>query len=170
MPPIVAIVGTSGSGKTTLIEKLIPEFIRRGRRVGTIKHTSHAVDADKKGKDSWRHKAAGAEAVILASRNGIAMFKTGNFESLDALTPYFGDVDIVIAEGYKMERRSNKIEVVRKAAGKPPIFMTDDAVIAVVTDMEAAARVPIFGLEEIEKLADFIEDRCLTGGDAAGAA
>ena len=67
MPAIVSIIGKSGSGKTTLIEKLIPELKRRGYRIGTIKHTVHEFDLDVRGKDSWRHKAAGAQAVLLAA-------------------------------------------------------------------------------------------------------
>ncbi len=75
MPQIICIVGRSQSGKTTLIEKLIPELKRRGYRIGTIKHSHHIFDFDKTGKDSWRHKDAGAETVIVVSPGKIAMVK-----------------------------------------------------------------------------------------------
>ena len=75
MPPILSFVGRSGSGKTTLIEKLITELTRRGRRIGVIKHALHKIEFDKKGKDSWRHRSAGAEAVMIASPDAISFLK-----------------------------------------------------------------------------------------------
>lgn len=160
MPPIISIVGTSHSGKTTLLEKLIPELKRRGYRIGTIKHASHVVEMDKKGKDSWRHKAAGADTVIVAGSGRIAMVKENGCDSLDSLALYFQDMDLVITEGYKREPRP-KIEIFRKATGKPPIFPGHPDLAAFVTDAEIDLDVPVFGLDDILALADLIEKRFL---------
>ena len=116
IPPIVSIVGRSNSGKTTLIEKLIPELKRRGYRIGTIKHTHHAPDIDRPGKDTSRHSAAGADTVMLASSGRVAMIKQTDAEGIDALAGYFNDVDLLMTEGYKREPKP-KIEVVREAMG-----------------------------------------------------
>ena len=105
MSQMISIVGRSQSGKTTLIEKLIPELKRRGYRVGTIKHSHHIFDFDKTGKDSWRHKDAGAETVIVASPGKIAMVKNDYRGSLDDLKNFFDDLDLVITEGYKKENK-----------------------------------------------------------------
>lgn len=160
MPPIISIVGKSKSGKTTLIEKLIPELKRRGYKIGTIKHTFHNVEFDKKGKDSWRHKNSGAETVIVASPGRIAMVRDDNCESLDCLEMYFQDMDLVITEGFKKENRP-KIEIVRAATKKEPLCLDNDNRIALVTDTDIDLEVPRFGLEDIEKLADLIEKRYL---------
>jgi molybdopterin-guanine dinucleotide biosynthesis adapter protein len=158
--PIICIVGKSESGKTTLIEKLIPELKKRGYRIGSIKHTCQAFDIDKKGKDSWRHRKAGADIVVVASTNKIAMIKDNDCESLDCLEKYFNGVDLVIAEGFNKENIP-KIEIVRKASGKEPLCLGDSKLIAVVTDADTGHKVPRFGLEEIDKLADFIENKYL---------
>jgi len=83
--PIVCIVGKSESGKTTLIEKLIPELKKRGYRIGSIKHICQAFDIDKRGKDSRRHRKAGADIVVIASTDNIAIIKDNDCESLDCL-------------------------------------------------------------------------------------
>ncbi len=105
MPPILSIVGRSESGKTTLIEKLIPQLKQRGYRIGTIKHTHHSIEMDRSGKDSARHRAAGAQTVLLASTGQIVMFKSTRTETLDALVGFFDDVDLLITEGYKQENK-----------------------------------------------------------------
>ncbi len=165
MPQMISIVGKSGSGKTTLIEKLIPELKTRGYRIGTVKHTHHAVDADKKGKDSARHKAAGADTVILAAQKQIYMVKDMPCDSLESLEMYFQDMDLVITEGYKNENRP-KIEVFRMAAHKTPLYAEcrDNNFVAMVTDADMDTAIPCFGMEDIKKLADFIEKRFLQQG------
>lgn len=164
MPQIISIIGNSGSGKTTLIEKLIKDLKKRGHRIGTIKHASHGFDIDKKGKDSRRHKEAGADTVIVASPRRIAMVKDDYRESLDHLEKYFDDVDIILTEGYKKENRP-KIEVFRAANRKEPLCRDNNHVIAFVTDMDMDmdmdSDIPVFGLEDIEKLADLIEKKYL---------
>ena len=160
MPPIICIVGRSQSGKTTLIEKLIPALKRRGYRVGTIKHSHHIFDFDKSGKDSWRHKDAGAETVIIASPGKIAMVKNDHQGTLDGLQDYFGDLDLVITEGYKKERKP-KIEVVRSARHAEALLKDDRHLVAVVTDADLEMEVPVFGMEDIDQLADFIAKKYL---------
>ena len=161
MPAIVSIVGRSQSGKTTLIEKLIPEIKRRGYRVGTIKHTHHALDIDKTGKDSSRHRQAGADTVILAAPGEIAMLKSGHPDRLEELIGFFDDVDLLITEGYKRSRRP-KIEVVRAARNPIPFCKDDPDLIAIITDAPVDLGVPRFGLDEIDRITDFIESSFLT--------
>ena len=160
MPQIICIVGRSQSGKTTLIEKLIPVLKSRGYRIGTIKHSHHVFDFDKSGKDSWRHKDAGAETVIIASPGKIAMVKNDHQGTLDSLQDYFRDMDLLITEGYKGAHKP-KIEVVRAARHSDAILKDDPFLIAVVSDADLNLNLPVFGLEKIDELADFIEEKYL---------
>jgi molybdopterin-guanine dinucleotide biosynthesis protein B len=160
MPPIISIVGRSESGKTTLIEKLIPELRRRGYRIGTIKHTHHAIEIDRTGKDSTRHRSAGAQTVMLASPGQIVMIKNTDSQALDSLIRYFEDVDLLITEGYKREK-TPKIEVLRKALGAELMCRHDPGLIAVATDMNLDIHVPVFRLDDAVPIADFIEGRLL---------
>jgi len=156
MPPLITFVGLSNSGKTTLIEKLIPELKRRGYRIGTIKHTHHGFSMDQKGKDTYRHRAAGADAVLAASPGQIALVKSMPEDSLDSLLPYFLDMDIVLVEGYKQEKKP-KIEVFRSQIHQTPLFPEDDLLVAVVTDSPYSASVPVFQFEDIQAISDLIE-------------
>jgi molybdopterin-guanine dinucleotide biosynthesis adapter protein len=158
MPPMISIVGKTQSGKTTLIEKLIPELKKRGYKIGTVKHAYHAFDMDKEGKDSWRHKAAGADTVIVASPGKIAMVKDENTEDLDAVEKYFDDMDLVIIEGFKRKNRP-KIEIFRTVRNNEPLCRDNPDLIALVTDSDVDLNVPTFGLEDIEALADLIENK-----------
>ena len=160
MPPFVAIVGNSNTGKTTLIEKLIPNLKQRGYTVGTVKHTHHGFKMDKQGKDTWRHQAAGADTVVAVSPRRIAFVKTSPLDSLEAALPYLEDRDIVLAEGFKGGDCS-KIEIFRKAAGGQPVCMEDPLLMALVADMEIETALPVFGLDDIGLIADFIESRFL---------
>ena len=156
MPPVISIVGKSKSGKTTLIEKLIPELKRRGYKIGIIKHAFHEFEIDKKGKDSWRHKAAGAETVVVASPRTITMVKDFQGETLDELETYFQDMDLIITEGFKKENKP-QIEVFRKAKHDTPLSPGNNNLVAMVTDSDFKLEVPKFGLDEIEALATLIE-------------
>ena len=161
MPPIVSIVGRSESGKTTLIEKLIPELKRRGYRIGTIKHTHHAVEIDQGGKDSARHRRAGADTVMLASPGSVAMFKSQATDTVEELARFFEDVDLLITEGFKRERHP-KIEVVRAAVAVELMCRDDPSLIAVATDAPLSGlAVPLFRLSDPAGIADFIAERIL---------
>ena len=155
-PPVISVVGKSNSGKTTLVEKLVSEVKRRGYRLGVIKHAAHGFSADREGKDSWRHKAAGADTVMVAAPGRIAMVKDEPRDSLDELVRYFDDVDLLITEGYKRESRP-KIEIFRGGVHKAPICTKADNLIALVTDTDAYSGVPRFGLEDIAGIVDLIE-------------
>lgn len=157
MPPVISIVGKSGSGKTTLIEKLIPELKKRGYRVGVVKHALHGFSFDIKGKDSWRHKEAGADAVMVATNGQIAMVKDDPCESIDCLEPYFNGVDLVITEGYKKENKP-KIEVIRKLRCETSVCGKNDHLIGVVTDTDIDLNVPKFGFDDVNSLVDLIEN------------
>lgn len=164
MVPIISFVGKSGSGKTTLLEKLIPELKNRGYRIGIVKHTHHEVEMDKKGKDSARHKEAGAEMVILAGLRQFSMVRdmpdNSLADSLESLEIYFRDLDIVITEGFKKEDKP-KIEVFRLETHKTPLYNGSKDFIAIVTDADINPGIPVFGLNEINDLADFIENKFL---------
>jgi molybdopterin-guanine dinucleotide biosynthesis adapter protein len=165
MPHIISIVGKSNSGKTTLIEKLLPELKRRGYKIGTIKHSHHAVEIDRKGKDSWRHMAAGAHTVVVASQGKMAMVKDVPQENPDDLECYFSDMDLVITEGFKTGKWP-KIEIFRSARNKNLLCVDDDTLVAVVTDADIDLGVPLFGLEDIVEIVDFIEKTYLPPADS----
>jgi molybdopterin-guanine dinucleotide biosynthesis protein B len=158
MPSIISIVGKSGSGKTTLIEKLIPELKRRGHRIGTVKHAAHGIQVDREGKDSWRHRQAGADTVVVATAGTVAMVKNTSESDLNSLERYFEDVDLIITEGFKRADRP-KIEIFRSAIHDTPLCGDDPQLFAFVTDSDFKPGVPILGLEDIEKLADLIEKK-----------
>ena len=162
MIPIISIVGKSGSGKTTLIEKLLPEFTRRGYRIGTVKHHLHDFDVDQEGKDSWRHARAGAKTVVIASPHKLAMVKKTasdiSFEEMGA--KFFYDVDFVIAEGYKTGHQY-KVEVFRSTVHEKPLFTKNESLLAIVSDTSIDTGIPCFGLEEIVPLVDFLEKTLL---------
>jgi molybdopterin-guanine dinucleotide biosynthesis protein B len=98
-PPVVCFVGKSNSGKTTLIEKLVLEFTSRGLAVGTIKHDVHGFDIDIPGKDSWRHKKAGARRTVISSPAKLSLIQdTDHDHSLGEIVPYFCGLDLIVAE------------------------------------------------------------------------
>ena len=155
-PPIVSIVGNSGSGKTTLIEKLTPEIIKRGLRVGTIKHDVHGFDMDKPGKDSWRHKQAGASTTIISSPSKIAMVMDVDYDHKpDELLPLFPNVDIILTEGYKFENNP-KLEIFRPEITKEPLCKDDEYLLALISDSQVNLDVPIFSTDDINGVAEFL--------------
>ena len=158
---IITIVGKSDSGKTTLLEKLIAELTRRGYRVGTVKHAHHGFEMDTEGKDSWRHKKAGAHAVLVITDDKIAMLKDDRTSDIEKMQAYLSGVDIILAEGFKSQKFP-KIEIFRTNSGhKEPLCMQDNTLIAFVTDSDFRPEVPLFGLEDIGGLADLIEENHL---------
>lgn len=162
MAPIVSIVGKSDSGKTTLIEKLVPELIKRGYRVGTVKHDAHQFDIDHPGKDSWRHKQAGAEAVVISSPAKAAMVTDVSRElTIDEIAgAYLHDVDIILTEGFKREDKP-KIEVM--ANGDRELLSLPSELVAVATDDPGGLGVPAVGRDDISAIADIVERRFLMG-------
>ncbi len=155
-PPMILIVGYSGSGKTTLIEKLTSEFKERGFRVGTIKHDVHGFDMDRPGKDSWRHKRAGAATTIITSPKqiGIVMDVDHDHYPIELL-PLLEGMDIVLVEGFK---RANlpKIEIFRLENGKPPACRGDRNLIAVVSNTSLDWGIPRYAADDFKDLADYI--------------
>mgnify|MGYP000038062765 CR=1 FL=1 len=156
---VLGIAGWSGSGKTTLITRLIPVLVGRGLRVSTVKHAHHRFDIDTPGKDTWRHREAGATEVLVASDRRVALMRELRDETepgLDALLQRLAPVDLVLVEGYKSGNHP-KIEVHRAATGKPPLYPDDPTVLAVVSDAvtSATAGRPVFALDAIEAIADF---------------
>lgn len=155
MVQILSIVGKSGSGKTTLIEKVIRKLAQRGYTVGTIKHVHHNFEMDKKGKDSWRHMEAGAKTVAVVSNNKTVLFKNETSEDLNDLKMYFQDMDIVLTEGFKKDTMP-KIEVFRSSVHETPLCIDDQSLVAMVTDDKLDTDLPVFGLDDIDELSDFI--------------
>lgn len=155
-PPIISIVGFSGAGKTTLLEKLIPELTKRGYNVGTIKHDVHGFEMDRPGKDSWRHKQAGAVATIISSPCQIGMVMDVEHDhTLDELVSLISYVHVILTEGYKREDKS-KLEVFRPEVCKEPLCKNDEHLVALISDAPVDIEVPRFSMEDIAGLADFL--------------
>ena len=155
-PPIVSIVGNSGSGKTMFIEKLIPEITRRGLRVGTIKHDVHGFEMDKPGKDSWRHKQAGASTTIISSPYQIGMVMDVDYDHKpDELLHLFPVVDIILTEGYKRGHYP-KVEIFRSEISKEPLCKDDKNLLALISDSIIDLDVPRFSPKDIDRAAEFL--------------
>jgi molybdopterin-guanine dinucleotide biosynthesis adapter protein len=162
MPPIISIVGKSDSGKTTLLEKLIAEIKNRGYHIGTIKHDTHGFDIDREGKDTWRHKKAGASTVIISSPNKVAVIKDIKEEkALDTIAAeYLQDMDIIFTEGYKRGNKP-KVEVFRKEVHQDLLCTEDDNLIAVASNQHFDLKVPSFNINDVSGLADLIQNKFL---------
>jgi molybdopterin-guanine dinucleotide biosynthesis protein B len=160
--PIISIVGKSDSGKTTLIEKLVPELTRRGYRVATIKHDVHGFEVDQEGKDSWRHKQAGAHTVVISSPNKIALIrdveKDLNLEEIRERL--IQDVDLILSEGYKKDVQP-KIEVFRKEKHKKLLCTKEDNLVAIASNRKMNVGIPCFNLGDMKGLSNFIEKEFL---------
>lgn len=158
MVPIVSIVGTSGSGKTTLLVKVISELVSRGYAVATLKHDAHRFEIDKEGKDSWRHKQAGACTVAISSKEKFAVIKdvASEWPPERIIGSYLSDADVVITEGYKTSWFP-KIEVVRKEHNPKPVCSKDPSLIGYVSDVSLKTKKPIYKLNDFKGIASFIE-------------
>lgn len=164
---VIGICGGSGSGKTTLIETLLPEFRRQGQVVSVVKHAHHGFEPDTPGKDSWRHRQAGAFEVIAVSDERLALYR--EFEraqpSLDwrEIVAEFAEVPggqhWVLIEGFK-HADLPKLEVWRRATGKPPLYPDDPFVAAVATDtvdgLPMPTGLPVFALDEPGAVVQFL--------------
>lgn len=158
---VLGIAGWSGSGKTTLLAKLIPALIGRGLTVSTIKHAHHDFDVDQPGKDSWRHREAGATEVLVSSDQRWALMhehRGGAEPPLSELLAKLEPVDLVLVEGFKREAIP-KLEVWRTATGKPPLHPEDPSIVAVASDAPIADPVRMrLDIDDIEAIADFVAD------------
>lgn len=152
---VIGLAGWSGAGKTTLLARLIPVLISRGLRVSTIKHAHHDFDVDTVGKDSWRHREAGATEVLVSSAQRFALMhelRGGREPELPELLARLAAVDLVIVEGFKRAPH-RKIEVYRAALGKPLLYPDDPAIVAIASDPVIAAPLPASHLDDIEAIA-----------------
>lgn len=168
---VVGLAGFSGSGKTTLVEKLIPALKRRGQRVSVVKHAHHSFDMDHPGKDTFRHREAGAFEVLAASSQRMMLVR--EYEQPASLTVHhlianlYEGVDWVLVEGFK-DSDLLKLEVWRAASGQPTRYVDDDFVVAIATDsptqLPHATLRPVLDLNDAQAIADWL----LANGDRFG--
>ena len=152
---VIGLAGWSGAGKTTLLTRAIPHLIAGGLRVSVIKHAHHKFDVDVPGKDSWLHREAGAEEVLVSSGKRWALMhelRGGPEPSLKELLRKMSRVDLVVIEGYKTDSH-RKIEVHRAANGKPLLFPGDAAIVGIVTDIAVETALPTAHLDDIPAVA-----------------
>jgi molybdopterin-guanine dinucleotide biosynthesis protein B len=156
---IFGIVGWKNSGKTGLVERLVGVISARGFSVSTIKHAHHTFDVDKMGKDSYRHRQAGAREVLLSSKNRWALMselRDVNEPSLSSLVNKLSPVDLVLIEGYKRDKHS-KIEAHRLETRQPLLAWEDETIIALASNaINIDVVIPIFNLDNTDSIADFI--------------
>lgn len=165
---LFGLAGWSGSGKTTLMTRLIPDLVGRGVTVSTLKHAHHRFDIDQPGKDSHSHRQAGAAEVMVASAQRWALMhelRGAPEPSVEDLVARMTPVDLVLIEGFKRHVHP-KLEVWRRANGKPLLHVEDPAIVALASD-EAVPSCPLprFDLDDIAGIADFV----LAATDLAGA-
>lgn len=162
---VFGIAGFSGSGKTTLLEKLIPECRARGLRVSVIKHTHHRFDLDRPGKDSYRHREAGAEEVLMLSSERWVLMHELRGEAEPSLTDQLAimsPVDLVLIEGFKAAPVP-KVEVHRPAHGKDALWPDNPHVVAVASDAPVDTPLPVLDLNDPVAIAQFIIDYDMQG-------
>lgn len=165
MPLIVSFIGRHNSGKTTMIRRVVAQLKKRGRKVAVIKSTKETnIYPDTPGTDTFELRAAGANAVALAAPDQLVASVNARQKGLKALAGFFfADMDIVIGEGFKHERDVPKIEVTRTTA---PLLRDEvQGVIAMVTDLRIDSLLPVFGTEQGEQLADFIDCKAIQKRD-----
>jgi molybdopterin-guanine dinucleotide biosynthesis adapter protein len=160
--PILCFVGRSNSGKTTLIERLIPALVQQGYRLATIKHAGHGFNLDTEGKDSWRHKRAGAGTVIVTAKGSLAMFADVDEEvKVEELRERYvsSGTDLIIAEGWKSEGYP-KVVVVRDHVGE--VEVSPEGLLALVSNKpldRVPAGIPVLDPDDIAGLATLIAKR-----------
>jgi molybdopterin-guanine dinucleotide biosynthesis adapter protein len=154
---VIGIVGWSGSGKTTLVTGLIPVLRTEGLTVSTVKHTHHGFDMDRPGKDTYRHREAGAHEVLVAAGTRWALLHevVGPEPGLPELLTRLEPVDLVLVEGFK-SHPFPKIEVHRPALGKPPIWPEQADIMAIATDVPIDADRPVLPLNDPATVAAWI--------------
>lgn len=155
--------GWSGSGKTTLIEQLVPRLVAAGHRVSLVKHAHHSFDVDHPGKDSYRHRQAGCQEVLVTSGTRWALMHElrGDAElTLDAALAQLSPCDLALVEGFK-SAPIPKLEVWRAVVGKPPLHPVDPHVVGIVTDVPdalppTAGHLPVLTLTDYDAIATFV--------------
>jgi molybdopterin-guanine dinucleotide biosynthesis protein B len=155
---LFGVVGWKNAGKTGLMERLVTEITGRGITVSTVKHAHHSFDVDHPGKDSFRHRTAGASEVLLASGNRFALMhelRGAKEPSLAELLTRLSPVDLVLIEGYKRDDHP-KVEAHRAVTGNPLIAPGDPTVRAVAADVPLDLDRPVFDLNDTASIADFI--------------
>lgn len=170
---VFGLAGWSGSGKTTLMTRLLPALLQRGVTVSTIKHAHHEFDIDQPGKDSYRHREAGAVEVMVASSRRWALMhelRGGAEPGLAELLQHMSPVDLVVVEGFKRAALP-KLEVYRPVVGKPLLAPEDKDIVAVASDLPLAGlAVPRLALDDPDAIADFIIAYCHIDVTERGAA
>lgn len=160
---VFGLAGWSGSGKTTLMVNLLPELIDRGYSVSTVKHAHHDFDIDAPGKDSYEHRRAGATEVMIGSVNRWALMhelRGADEPSLEEMAARMTPVDLLLVEGFKWEGHP-KLEVHRRAVGKPLLQPGDPLIVAVASDeLIKGLSVPNLLLSDVTGIADFVLDQC----------
>ena len=157
---VFGFAGFSGSGKTTLIEQLIPRFARRGLTVSLIKHTHHSFDIDHPGKDSYRHRHAGATEVLVTSSRRWALMHELRGErepSFDEQLKLLAPCDLLLVEGFKYAPIP-KLEVWRRITGEPLLHPTDPHIVAIASDSEVETKLPRLDLNDVDGIAGFVLD------------
>lgn len=160
MNRIIGVAGFKNAGKTTLVEKLVAELTRRGHQVSTVKHAHHSFDIDHEGRDSFRHRKAGACEVAVVSRHRWAIIhesRDGEEPTLEEILAKLTPCDLVIVEGYKRDAH-DKIEVRNLSLAHPQLAGDDPTVVAIAANGAVCkAPVPVFDRDDVTALASFIE-------------
>jgi molybdopterin-guanine dinucleotide biosynthesis protein B len=159
---VCLVAGPSGSGKTTLVERLVGVLAARGIACATAKHHRGAVEVDRPGKDSWRHRRAGARATFLVTDAEVTAFldRPADFSVDDLVRLCPGDVRLLLVEGFKGATGHPRVEVVRREVDRRVVWT--DEVLCVATDVDdLAAPCPVFGLDDAERIADLLVQRLL---------
>ena len=161
-PYIFGLAGWSGSGKTTLAEKLIAKACEEGVLLSSIKHAHHKFDPDIAGKDSWRHRQAGARQVLVASANRSALFtenKSPVTPQLDDLLAALGPCDMVLVEGFK-SAAIPKIEIYAKDVNDTTLFATDPLIMAVTgSENPDGCDLPFFHRDDVASIFAFLREK-----------
>ena len=155
--PVIGFAAWSDTGKTTLVEKLVMTFKSQGYRIAVLKHDAHRFEIDKEGKDSWRFAKAGADMTLISSAEKTAIIEQRP-RTFEQNLGMIHDVDLILVEGYKQENIP-RIGISRKATGKGFPHPLEQYSAVVTDDDTLNADIPVFGLEDIEAIAEFIKKK-----------
>ena len=164
---LIGLAGWSGAGKTTLLTRVIPHLVTRGLKVSTIKHAHHSFDVDVPGKDSYRHREAGATEVLISSGKRFALMHELRDEAewpLADLLRKMSPVDLLIIEGFKRDNHP-KIEVHRAENDKPFLFPDDANIVALASDTQPDTKLPLIHIDEIERIAATMIEKAVPVSD-----